>query len=534
MDIDNKDFYPTPDDVIRKMCEKVKWDNVDNILEPSAGKGNIIKYIVKEYVNSYFNKTKRYFNIDAIEPDLDFQCILKNIKTGSRYDAITRNHNEIMTGFAGVDFLSFQSLKQYDLIIMNPPFSEGDKHLLKAIDIIERTGGQIVCLLNSETIKNPYSNIRKELIRKLHELNAEINDLGMAFLISERRTDIKVSMIYIDIPKQEYQTSIFDNINKSQKVYSDIFNDNKNELIISEPIEQLIEKYKIEVFAGIEIIKQYNYMEKYLYTGNGYKEGLMITITNPNEYIELVRKKYWLLIMEQPAFMSKMTEKMKYDFYNNIEDLKYIEFNHSNIYQFMINMVKSAEQSLINELLELFDEITKKHSWTEYSKNILHYNGWKTNKVYKVNKKFILPVGNSFSFNLYSSAAKKAAYIEQMFSYLDYKMFDCMDFKQIQELIESSIKQGKNRGIETKYLKFDVFQKGTIHITVKDEKILKRFNLLCAQEKNWLPPSYAKKTYKNLSAEEKEVIDSYEGEKSYTEVVNNPKEYLFQPQLALT
>lgn len=25
-----------------------------------------------------------------------------------------------------------------------------------------------------------------------------------------------------------------------------------------------------------------------------------------------------------------------------------------------------------------------------------------------------------------------------------------------------------------------------------------------------------------------------EGEKSYTEVVNNPKEYLFQPQLALT
>ena len=23
MDIDNKDFYPTPDDVIKKMCEKV-------------------------------------------------------------------------------------------------------------------------------------------------------------------------------------------------------------------------------------------------------------------------------------------------------------------------------------------------------------------------------------------------------------------------------------------------------------------------------------------------------------------------------
>ena len=362
MDTDNKDFYPTPDNIIEKMCKKVNWDYVDNILEPSAGKGNIIKYIVNNYINNYLNRSKRYLKIDAIEPDLDFQCILKNIKTGSRYNEITRNHDDIVTGFAGVDFLSFQSLKQYDLIIMNPPFNEGDKHLLKAIDIIERTGGQIVCLLNNETIKNAYSNIRKDLIRKLHELNADIDDLGMAFLFSERRTEVKVSMIYINIPKQEYQSSIFDNINKTKTVYSSIFDSNKNELIISEPIEQLIEKYKIEVFSGIEIIKQYNYMKKYLYTGDGYRTGLMITITNPNEYIEMVRKKYWLLIMEQPAFMSKMTEKMKLDFYDNIEDLKYIEFNHSNIYQFMINMVKSAEQSLINEMLELFDDITQKHS----------------------------------------------------------------------------------------------------------------------------------------------------------------------------
>ena len=40
---------------------------------------------------------------------------------------------------------------------MNPPFSEGDKHLLKAINIM-KNGGQIVCILNAETIKNPYSN----------------------------------------------------------------------------------------------------------------------------------------------------------------------------------------------------------------------------------------------------------------------------------------------------------------------------------------------------------------------------------------
>lgn len=49
---------------------------------------------------------------------------------------------------------------------MNPPFSDGVKHLLHAIEIAEKTGSEIVCILNANTIKNPYSNGRKLLLQK--------------------------------------------------------------------------------------------------------------------------------------------------------------------------------------------------------------------------------------------------------------------------------------------------------------------------------------------------------------------------------
>ena len=48
MDIDNKDFYPTPDDVICKMLENIDTSLYSSILEPSAGKGNIIKSLINK------------------------------------------------------------------------------------------------------------------------------------------------------------------------------------------------------------------------------------------------------------------------------------------------------------------------------------------------------------------------------------------------------------------------------------------------------------------------------------------------------
>ena len=53
----------------------------------------------------------------------------------------------------GTDFLTFWPDEKYDLIIMNPPFASGEAHLLHAWEILDH--GDIVCLLNEQTLLNP-------------------------------------------------------------------------------------------------------------------------------------------------------------------------------------------------------------------------------------------------------------------------------------------------------------------------------------------------------------------------------------------
>lgn len=39
------EFYPTPTSLLEKALAGIKWSKIHTILEPSAGKGDIIKYI---------------------------------------------------------------------------------------------------------------------------------------------------------------------------------------------------------------------------------------------------------------------------------------------------------------------------------------------------------------------------------------------------------------------------------------------------------------------------------------------------------
>ena len=158
----NPEFFPTP----KSFLEKIEIDFADfweklprniSILEPSAGKGDIAEWFKHRTSENYYWRQDRrclYFSksdIDCIEIVPELRSMLK----GKSYQLV---HD---------DFLTFSSLKRYDLIFMNPPFSNGDKHLLKAIDMQERYGGMVVCILNAETKRKKHIKVRKILKQKL-------------------------------------------------------------------------------------------------------------------------------------------------------------------------------------------------------------------------------------------------------------------------------------------------------------------------------------------------------------------------------
>ena len=59
-----------------------------------------------------------------------------------------------------------------------------------------------------------------------------------------------------------------------------------------------------------------------------------------------------------------------------------------------------------------------------------------------------------------------------------------------------------------------LYKKGTAHIEFKNMDLLAKFNIFAARGKNWLPPAFGKKRYKDLNAEERKTVDSFMGEHS--------------------
>lgn len=203
-------FYPTPPALSERLLSGIDWEKIENVLEPQAGKGNIVRTIMEKYtaLRSYGD---RRVNVDCVEIDPYLRSILQYEFCGQRmrelserlhqldkkkeYDSRIHDYRQLNSVEAAEyrelkreqeqlrrldlhivhdDFHTFQSRKHYDLIAMNPPFADGDAHLLKAIELQRRGGGMIRCILNAETIRNPYTNRRRFLIKKLQELEAEI------------------------------------------------------------------------------------------------------------------------------------------------------------------------------------------------------------------------------------------------------------------------------------------------------------------------------------------------------------------------
>ena len=97
----------------------------------ASSKGDLADAAVGK-LDRYYNRCREVVHCIEIEPEL--QAAIR----GKGYPLV------------GTDFLTFWPDEKYDLILMNPPFANGDAHLLHAWEILDH--GDIVCLLNEQTL----------------------------------------------------------------------------------------------------------------------------------------------------------------------------------------------------------------------------------------------------------------------------------------------------------------------------------------------------------------------------------------------
>lgn len=116
-----------------------------------------------------------------------------------------------------------------------------------------------------------------------------------------------------------------------------------------------------------------------------------------------------------------------------------------------------------------------------------------------------------------------------MFNYLDGNM--TAEVNTI-HMLDIANRNGITRNIQCKYFSVTFYKKGTVHIKMhpEAERVIDALNIYVCKGKNWLPPYYGKVSYDDMSAEERAVIDDFQGREKYEMVMQNPSLYLYEAE----
>ena len=493
------------------------------ILEPSAGKGDLAD-AVSRFVASRGNSRRISLHendtyIDCIERDSDLAALLRGKGLHVVHD----------------DFLTFHSFKQYDLCIMNPPFDRGDEHLLHALSLMD-CGGQIVCLLNAETIRSPYTNRRKVLLQNLREHSARIEFIENAFRHAQRPTDVEIALVYVNIPKKEVPSDILSSLRRAIEK-SAPNSEQATGLASADWLQNMIDGYNFEAALGEKLINEFAALCPYMDPGNQHGEPLLSlkvgdrntgnNATLLNAYLCGLRAKYWGNLLQRPELTSKMTSAMQQDYNGKVNSLSEYDFSRYNIETVMREIAHQLSRGVEDSILELFETFSAKHSWyPESANNIHYYNGWATNKAHKVGMKVIIPSNGCCAS--WGREKLDSYRVNSLISDLEHAM-NYLDrgetaFHTPVDLAVRIANVTDTNKVDFTYFTCTFYKKGTCHIKFKPEaaRIIDRLNIFAGQHKNWLPPTYGKKHYADMTAEEQAVIDDFQGAESYEKAIADP------------
>jgi len=159
-------FFETPDTLAQELVAMANIKNGETILEPSAGKGQIAKYLP---------------GCDCIE--LNVEC--RNHLTANGFNVVAE------------DFLNFIS-KEYDVIVANPPFSRQQDidHVTHMIELANRC---IVSVMSASVLfrDNKKTNDFRNLVYECQGTIEPLPDKSF----SNNGTNVRTCLVVVDYDK---------------------------------------------------------------------------------------------------------------------------------------------------------------------------------------------------------------------------------------------------------------------------------------------------------------------------------------------
>ena len=472
---ENPDFYPTPEEVISTM---MLGENIlgKTILEPSAGSGNIVKWLKKNGAGE----------VIACEKDTHLQKLLAGECQLLASDFLT---------------VTSEQISHVDFIVMNPPFSEGVKHIKHAFEIAP-AGCTIIALCNTSNIENRYSRERSELY-ELIELYGCSENLGSVFDDAERTTSVSVSLVKLykeGSGENEFANYIFSN-------EEDVLDNNNTEgLVQYNVVRDMVNRYTsaVKLFdETMEATQKINDIAKFSDERCNYMPIRFGTIderghavnTTRQQYKKQLQKYYWRVIFNKLNMEKHATMGLREQINKFIETQVNVPFTMHNVYQVLNMVIQTTGQRMDKALLEAFDLIC-----SFSAENSTAGEKWKTNANYMINKKFIVP--NIVDYDpRYSSLY---GYMRVHYGGNEYKIEDVVkalcyitgtNYDSIQGLYRFVHDRKLSYGTwyEWSFFRIKGFKKGTMHFEFKDEDVWMRFNQAVAKHRGWVLPKKTKR-----------------------------------------
>ncbi len=482
---DNADFYPTPREVIEQM---MLGENIlgKTVLEPSAGKGDIVDWM----------KENGAAKVVACEKDPNIRRLLNG-----KCDIIA---NDFMT-------VTSEQVSHVDYIVMNPPFSEGARHILHAFEIAP-ADCTIIALCNEDNLERGWNYEKNKQLIETVELYGRHEYLGEVFKNAERQTRVHVALI--KLYKEGEGENEFDGYYFSQ-IDEDEANMNQREGIMQYNIvRDLVNRYvsavklfdetleaanKINELAQYPEAGEYEYIPIRFGTIKGGYGGDAINVTH-QQYKKELQKYYWHIIFKKLNMEKYATKHLREQINKFIEQQTNVPFTMGNIYRVIDMVIQTNGQRMQKALVEAFDLIC-----SFSAENNTAGEKWKTNANYMVNKKFIVPYMCQGYHDRYvchgsyycSKNGKEAYPTVQLQGYNVEQLEDVCkalcyitgtNYDHVVGLHWHHDREQWGEWFIWGFFRCKAYKKGTMHFEFLDEDVWYKFNYEVAKLKGWALP----------------------------------------------
>lgn len=489
-------FYPTPRTLANRAFAKFKH-RVRHLLEPSAGRGDLLAATGTQ--SGWLSHERRVpaSAIDCIELDLANHPLLK----AQGYRVV------------GHDFLKYEGATCFSHILMNPPFAAGAEHVLHAWDLL--WSGELIAILNAETLRNPYTKARQSLVRLVAQFSASAPEyLQQAFLSPDTQRQTSVEIVLIHLEKvSTFKIDFIDGLAKDvrdQATASDFRP--HNELMLPESWvsnQVLAFKMATQALRGAAIADvRATYYARRLGRRLGEPEAGDINDGSDPEataaerintgYLHL-KEAAWTSVLRSTEVTSRLSSNAQKRLESEFKTIAELEFTVENVYGFIEGLVAKQGDIQLEMICDVFDAFSRFHSDNKVYYQGYTGQGWKSNSKHRAYgmalraSRIVLPACRRDWYSSYDRAlswddVQRFRDFDKCFALLDSKNSDAV-FGLEKLFAEQWQALLNGQRCRCDYFDARFYPKsGTFHIFPRDKKLVDRLNRLVGQHRRWLPP----------------------------------------------